>query len=206
MTNHFTSCKSSLYAKVSFVDCEYSPEKRRVFLVLQVRKEYLTCKSILQLVSPCFFFSLRMLRLMVLSHTIFSKIVVVLMICWDLDQALTLRQHCRMQRNCAGRLWTKKSQQSEDKHDKYISKYKKHIVKLVPQSRMGREAITTKYCKGLATAVQCQFLSKSCHCLCLGWVKSSQGPQTTRSFSYPSKSPLHSDQLSATSHGSRTIF
>ena len=122
MTNHFASCKSSLYAKVSFVDCEYSPEKRRVFLVLQVRKKYLTCKSILQLVSPCFFFSLRMLRLMVLSHTIFSKIVVVLMICWDLDQALTLRQHCRMQRNCAGRLWTKKSQQSEDKHNKYIEK------------------------------------------------------------------------------------
>ena len=140
MTNHFTSCKSSLYAKVSFVDCEYSPEKRRVFLVLQVRKKYLTCKSILQLVSPCFFFSLRMLRLMVLSHTIFSKIVVVLMICWDLDQALTLRQHCRMQRNCAGRLWTKKSQQSEDKHDEYILKYKKHTVKLVPQARMGREA------------------------------------------------------------------
>ena len=37
------------------MDCEYSPEKRRVFLVLQVRKKSLTCKSILQLVSVSFF-------------------------------------------------------------------------------------------------------------------------------------------------------
>ena len=137
MTNHFASCKSSLYAKVSFVDCEYSPEKRRVFLVLQVRKKSLTCKSILQLASLCFFFSLRMVCLMVLSHKILSKIVVIVMISWDLDQDLTLQQHCRTQRNCAGRLWTKKSQQSEDKHDEYILKYKKNTVKLFPQAWMG---------------------------------------------------------------------
>ena len=84
---------------------------------------------------------------------------------------------------------SKVSQKSLKSFSKVFQKSLKRFSKVSQKSfkRQLAVSITTKYCKGLATAVQCHFLSKSCHCLCLGWVKSSQGPQPTRSFSYPSK-------------------